>query len=76
MYATAYPKTDNMAKVKINGEMIPCEDVLQIKLVCVNDTLYSEITYRKFEPYYHTECVLIPRDKAYEIEKKVRLARK
>lgn len=61
-------------EVKINGEIIPCENVLEIRLVYVSDQFFREITYEKFEPVYHKVSVLVDADKGYEIEKKVRKA--
>ena len=69
-------KTTDMKtkEVKINGEMVPCENVLKIELVCVSDQLFREITYRKFDPCYHEIKAIVSADKGYEIEKKVRKA--
>ena len=61
-------------EVKINGEMVPCENVLKIELVCVSDQLFREITYRKFDPCYHEVKAMVSADKGYEIEKKIRKA--
>ena len=65
-----------MAKneVKINGQVIPCEDVLQIKMVVVSDEIQCEVKYRLFEPCYHEVSVLMDKDKGYVLEKKVRKA--
>lgn len=60
--------------VKINKQSVPVEDVLAMKLVCVSDQLFTEIRYRQFEPCYHEVTTLVPRDKAYQIEKTVRRA--
>jgi hypothetical protein len=61
-------------EVKINGEMVPCEDVLRIELVCVSDQLFREITYRKFDPCYHEVKTIVGKDEGYKIELKVRKA--
>lgn len=61
-------------EVKINGELVQCENVIKIELVCVGDELFREITYRRFTPCYHEVKVLVSADKGYEIEKKVRKA--
>lgn len=64
-----------MAKsVKINGTIVPVEDVIEIKPVFVSDTMYREIRYRLFEPCYHELNVLVADPKGYEIEKAVRKA--
>lgn len=60
--------------VKINKVEIPVEDVLRIQTVCVSDELQTEVTYRLFEPTYHEVSVLLPKDKGYQIELKVRKA--
>ena len=59
-------------EVKINKEVVPCENIISIQLVCVGDQLFREITYRKFEPCYHEIKAIVSADKGYEIEKKVR----
>lgn len=61
-------------EVKINGEMVPCENVMKIELVCVGDELFREITYRRFTPCYHEIRAFVSPSKGYEIEKKVRKA--
>ena len=63
-----------MAKneVKINGQVIPCKDVLQIQMVVVSDEIQYEVKYRLFEPTYHEVSVLMDKDKGYALEKKVR----
>ena len=63
-----------MAKgeVKINGQVIPCRDVLQIKMVCASDEIMYEVKYRLFEPTYHEVNVLMSKDKGYALEQKVR----
>lgn len=63
-----------MAKgeVKINGQVIPCKDVLQVKMAYVSDEIMYEVTYRLFEPIYHEVKVLMSKDKGYALEKKVR----
>lgn len=63
-----------MAKgeVKINGQVIPCKDVIQVKMVYVSDEFMYEVTYRLFEPIYHEVKVLMSKDKGYALEKKVR----
>ncbi len=68
--------TDTMAKktIKLDKRNVPVEDILEMKLVCVSDTLYTQIRYRLFEPTYHVVETLVPRDKAYAMEKTVRLA--
>lgn len=58
--------------IRLNGRDIPCKDVLSIRPVIVSDGYFSEFTYRLFEPTYHEVKVLVPRDKAYVLEKKVR----
>lgn len=60
--------------VKINKVDIPVEDVLRIRTVCVSDELQTEVTYRLFEPTYHELTVLLPKDKGYQVELKVRKA--
>lgn len=64
-----------MKTVTLDKKKIPCEDVLKIEPVMVSDILYSEITYREFEPVYHETKTLLPRDKAYSIELAVRKAK-
>ena len=63
-----------MAKgeVKINGQVIPCKDVLQVKMVYVSDEIMYEVTYKLFEPTYHEVNVLMSKDKGYALEQKVR----
>lgn len=61
-------------EVKINKEVVPCENIISIQLVCVGDQLFREITYRKFDPCYHEIKAIVDKDKGYEIEKKVRKA--
>ena len=65
---------DMSACIKLNGKSVPCKDVLSIMLVCVSDEVFSEFTYRDFEPCYHTVRVLVPRKKAYRLEVAVRKA--
>ena len=60
--------------VKINKVEVPVEDVLEIKPVFVSDTMSREITYRLFEPVYHTVKVLVSDEEGYKIEVKVRKA--
>jgi hypothetical protein len=60
--------------IRLNGRDIPCKDVLSIHPVIVSDGYFSEFTYRLFEPAYHEVKVLVPRDKAYALEKTVRKA--
>lgn len=61
--------------VRLDGKDIPCEDVLKIEMKVVSDQLFSEFTYRLFEPSYHEVHTLIPREKAYQIEVAVRKCR-
>ena len=63
-----------MAKgeVKINGQVIPCRDVLQIKMVYASDEIMYEVKYRLFEPTYHEVNALMSKDKGYALEQKVR----
>ena len=61
--------------VSLDGKQIPCNDVLKAKPVMVSDTLYTEFTYRLFEPCYHEVKTLVPRDKAYKLELAVRKAK-
>lgn len=63
-----------MAKVKINKTEVPCEDVLQIKMVVVSDQILYEVTYRLFEPCYHTKVELLTPAKAHKVERAVRKA--
>lgn len=58
--------------IKLNGKNVPCKDVVRIRLVEVSDQLFSEFTYRLFEPIYHEVVTLVPRDNAYPLELKVR----
>ena len=61
-----------MAKtIRLNGKDIPCQDVLKIRTVMVSDELHTEFTYREFNPYHET-VVLLPREKGYPLELKVR----
>ena len=60
--------------IRLNGRNIPCKDVLSIRPVIDSDGYSSEFTYRLFEPAYHEVKVLVPRDKAYALEKTVRKA--
>ena len=60
--------------VKINKTTVSVEDVLRIRTVYVSDELQTEVTYRLFEPTYHEVSVLLPKDKGYQIELKVRKA--
>ena len=68
--------TDTMAKktIKLDKRNVPVEDILEMKLVCVSDTLYTQVRYQLHEPMYHIVETLVPRDKAYDMEKTVRLA--
>lgn len=59
-------------KVKINGQVIPCKDVLQVKMVYASDEIMYEVKYRLFEPTYHEVNVLMRKDKGYALEQKVR----
>lgn len=65
-----------MKTIKLNNKDVPCEDVLRIRLVVICGQLHSEFTYRCFEPTYHEETVLVPRDKAYPLEIAVRRAKR
>lgn len=58
--------------VTINGEKVACRDVLQVRLVCVSNTLQREIKYRKMNPCYHEVAVLVPEKEGYKIELAVR----
>ena len=58
--------------VRLNGKNIPCEDVLKIQKVKVSDQVFVEFTYRDTEPSYHEVAVLVPFEKAGEIEAAVR----
>lgn len=58
--------------IRLNGKDIPCRDILSIRPVAVSDELYSEFTYRLFEPSYHEVKVPVPRDRAYALEKSIR----
>jgi pyruvate-formate lyase-activating enzyme len=58
--------------VKLNGEEIPCGDVLKIEMKMVSDEIFYEITYRKTEPMYHELHILMDKDKAHKLEQKVR----
>ena len=58
--------------IKINGKDIPCKDVIEIKMVMVSDTIMYDVTYNDFDPCYHRMSVLLPKDKGYALEKKVR----
>lgn len=60
--------------VTINGEKVACQDVLQVRLVCVSNTLQREIKYRKMDPCYHEVAVLVPKEEGYKIELAVRKA--
>ncbi len=60
--------------VKINKVEVPVEDVLRIRTVCVSDELQTEVTYRLFEPTFQEVTVLLPKDKGYQVELKVRKA--
>lgn len=62
--------------ITINGEEVACQDVLQVRLVCVSNTLQREIKYRKMEPCYHEVTVLVPKEEGYKIELAVRKARR
>lgn len=62
--------------ITINGEEVACRDVLQVRLVCVSNTLQREIKYRKMEPCYHEVAVLVPKEEGHKIELAVRKARK
>ena len=59
-------------EVKINGQVIPCKDVLQVKMVYASDEIMYEVKYRLFEPTYHEVNVLMGKDKGYALEQKVR----
>ena len=59
-------------EVKINGQVIPCKDVLQIKMVYASDEIMYEVKYRLFEPTYHEVNVLMSKGKGYALEQKVR----
>ena len=60
--------------VKINKVEVPVEDVLQIRTVFVSDELQTEVKYRLFQPMYHEVVTLLPKDKGYQLELKVRKA--
>lgn len=64
----------NEKTVTINGEKVACRDVLQVRLVCVSNTLQREIKYRKMDPCYHEVAVLVPKEEGYKIELAVRKA--
>jgi hypothetical protein len=61
--------------VTINGEHVACQDVLQVRLVCVSNTLQREIKYRKMDPCYHEVTVLVPKEEGYKIELAIRKKR-
>ncbi len=46
--------------IKLNGKNVPCKDLVRIRLVKVSDQLFSEFTYRLFEPVYHEVVTLVP----------------
>ena len=60
--------------VKLNGQDVPVEDVLEIKTVYVSDQFFTQIRYRLFEPMFHTMEILMPQDKGYKVELAVRRA--
>lgn len=63
-----------MAKnvAKLNGKEIPYKDIIKIQMCFVSDTTFYEVTYRQTEPMYAEIKVLLPEDKGYALEKKVR----
>ena len=60
--------------IKLDGRNVPVQDVLEVSLVMVADTLYSQFRYRLFEPCHHIVSTLVPRDKALKLESTVRKA--
>lgn len=64
----------NEKTVTINGEKVACRDVLQVRLVCVSNTLKREVKYRKMDPCYHEIAVLVPKEEGHKIELAVRKA--
>lgn len=58
--------------IKLDGKDIPCKDIIKIKPVMVSDELFSEFTYRLFDPCYNEMKTLVPREKAYQLELAVR----
>lgn len=58
--------------IKLDGKDIPCKDIIKIKPAMVSDELFSEFTYRLFDPCYHEMKTLVPREKAYQLELTVR----
>ena len=62
------PKT-----AKLDGKNIPYEDILQMQMRFVSDEKVMEIRYREFDPYHET-VTLLPYEKGYELEKKIRKA--
>ena len=63
------PKT-----AKLDGKNIPYEDILQMQMRFVSDEKVMEIRYREFDPVYHETVTLLPYEKGYELEKKIRKA--
>lgn len=62
-------------EVKINGVIVPCENVIKIQLVYVTGQLFREITYREFDPCYREVKAIVGKDEGYKIELKVRRSR-
>jgi len=61
-------------EVKINGEIVPCNDVQEIRLIVQDGELKRQITYYRQEPVFEVVKVVVDKDVGYSIEKKVRKA--
>ena len=57
---------------KLDGREVPLGDILEMKMAFVSDQKFTEVRYRISEPCYAEKGTLLPYDKGYELEKKVR----
>jgi hypothetical protein len=57
---------------KLDGREVPLGDILEMKTAFVSDGKFTEVRYRVFEPCYAEIHTLLPFEKGYALEKRVR----
>lgn len=60
------------SSIRLDGRNIPCRDVLSIKMVSLDGELFTEFVYHNPMNPGFTCTSLVPREKAYALELKVR----
>ena len=60
------------SSIRLDGRKIPCRDVVSIKMVSLDGELFTEFVYHSPMNPGFTCTSLVPREKAYALELKVR----